>query len=147
MAGKINTIFHNNLSEISAIDLLLANEFQEAWANWARGWPSCSGRTLGARTSSSPTSSSPPTRSSPTVSGKRVPLLAVCAYGVWRPYNWTPTQGGPSAETVGLDLLRFGMFRHLAWAVGSYSSGPPAGGTPQIQDNLTQLSQQMDSHT
>ena len=26
----------------------------------------------------------------------------------------------------------FGMFHHPAWAVGSYSSGPPAGGTPQI---------------
>ena len=28
--------------------------------------------------------------------------------------------------------LRFGMFHHPAWAVGSYSSGPPAVGTPQI---------------
>ena len=29
-------------------------------------------------------------------------------------------------------LTRLGMFHHPAWAVGSYSSGPPAGGTPQI---------------
>ena len=28
--------------------------------------------------------------------------------------------------------LRFGMFHHPAWAVCSYSSGPPAEGTPQI---------------
>ena len=28
--------------------------------------------------------------------------------------------------------LRFGMFHHPAWAVSSYSSGPPAGGTSQI---------------
>ena len=27
------------------------------------------------------------------------------------------------------------MFHHPAWAVGCYSSGPPAGGTPQIQVN------------
>ena len=53
-------------------------------------------------------------------------------------------QGGPSAETVGLGLLGFGMFHHLALAVGSYSSGPPAGGTPQSKVNPTQLSQQMD---
>ena len=26
----------------------------------------------------------------------------------------------------------FGEFPRPAWAVGSYSSGPPAGGTPQI---------------
>ena len=26
---------------------------------------------------------------------------------------------------------------HPAWAVGSYSSGPPAGGTPQIEVNPT----------
>ena len=26
----------------------------------------------------------------------------------------------------------FGMFHHPAWAVGSHSSGPPVGGTPQI---------------
>ena len=28
-----------------------------------------------------------------------------------------------------LQLLRFEMFRHPAWAVGSYSSGPPAAKT------------------
>ena len=36
------------------------------------------------------------------------------------------------------------MFRHHAWAVGSYSSGPQAGTTPKIQVNPTILSQQMD---
>ena len=61
--------------------------------------------------------------------------------------NKAIVQGGPSAETVGLGRLGFAMFHHLAWAVGSYDSGPPAGGTLQIQGNPTQLSQQMDSHT
>ena len=28
--------------------------------------------------------------------------------------------------------MEFGEFPRPAWAVGSYSSGPPAGGTPQI---------------
>ena len=31
------------------------------------------------------------------------------------------------------------MFHHPAWAVGTYSSGPPAGGTPQIQVNPTKV--------
>ena len=35
------------------------------------------------------------------------------------------------------------MFHHPAWAVGSYSSGPLAVGTPQIKVNPTQVRQQM----
>ena len=35
------------------------------------------------------------------------------------------------------------MFHHPAWAVGSYSSGPPADGTPQIKVNPTQVLGQM----
>ena len=35
------------------------------------------------------------------------------------------------------------MFHHPAWAVGSYSSGPPAEGTPQILVNPTQVHEQM----
>ena len=37
------------------------------------------------------------------------------------------------------------MFHHPAWAVGSYSSGPPAGGTPQIQVNKTQSARTWDA--
>ena len=46
--------------------------------------------------------------------------------------KWTeildPTflQGGASPRGPGLGWLRFGMFHNHAWAVGSYSSGPPA---------------------
>ena len=29
--------------------------------------------------------------------------------------------------------LKFGMFRHFAWAEGSYSGGPPAAGTARIK--------------
>ena len=35
------------------------------------------------------------------------------------------------------------MFHNPAWAVGSYSSGPPAGGTFQIKVNPTQVRQEM----
>ena len=35
------------------------------------------------------------------------------------------------------------MFHHPAWAVGSYSRGPPAGGTPQIQVKPTQVYEEM----
>ena len=31
------------------------------------------------------------------------------------------------------------MFHHPAWAVGSYSSGPPAGGTPKIYVNSSKV--------
>ena len=41
-------------------------------------------------------------------------------------------QGDPSGGEPGFCWLGFGMFHHPAWAVGSYSSGPLAGGTPQI---------------
>ena len=41
-------------------------------------------------------------------------------------------QGDSGGRIPWLGWLRFGMFHHPAWAVGSYSSGPPAGGTPQI---------------
>ena len=51
--------------------------------------------------------------------------------------NTLAIQGGASGRTVGLGWLRFGMFHHPAWAVGSYSSGPPAGGTPQFRVNPT----------
>ena len=37
----------------------------------------------------------------------------------------------PSTWILWLSGLRFGKFHHHSWAVGSYSSGPPAGGTPQ----------------
>ena len=39
--------------------------------------------------------------------------------------------GGLAQGFVDLDL-GFGMFHHPAWAIGSYSSGPPARGIPQI---------------
>ena len=35
-------------------------------------------------------------------------------------------QGGASPRGPGLGWLRFGMFHQYAWAVGSYSIGPPA---------------------
>ena len=38
-----------------------------------------------------------------------------------------------------LGWLRFGMFHYPAWAIGSYSSGPPAGGTPQILVSPTKV--------
>ena len=37
-------------------------------------------------------------------------------------------QGVPCPRGLGLGWLRFGMFHHPAWVVGSYSSGPPARG-------------------
>ena len=39
---------------------------------------------------------------------------------------------GSVRSVTGLGRLGFGMCRHPAWAVGSYNSGPPAGGTPQV---------------
>ena len=39
---------------------------------------------------------------------------------------------GYSYDQIWLGGLRFGMLHQRAWAVGSHSSGPPAGGTPQI---------------
>ena len=35
------------------------------------------------------------------------------------------------------------MFHHSTWAVGSYSSGPSAGGTPQILVNPTKVREEM----
>ena len=40
--------------------------------------------------------------------------------------------GRPMSSWTGFCCLGFGMFHHPAWAVGSYSSGPAAGGTPLI---------------
>ena len=45
------------------------------------------------------------------------------------------------AELSQFASLRFEMFRHPPWAVGSYSSGTSAGGTLQTQVNLTLLSE------
>ena len=44
---------------------------------------------------------------------------------------------------TGFCWIGFGMFHHPAWAVGSYSSGPPAGGTPKIKVNPTQVYEDM----
>ena len=44
-------------------------------------------------------------------------------------------QGGAGGLAARLGCFLFGMFHHPAWAVGSYSSGHPAGGTPQIKVN------------
>ena len=41
-------------------------------------------------------------------------------------------QDNSAGRVPWLGWLRVGMFHHPAWAVGSYKSGPPAGGTPQI---------------
>ena len=43
------------------------------------------------------------------------------------------------SSKTGFCWLGFGMFHHPFWAVGSYNSGPPAGGTHQIQVNPTQV--------
>ena len=51
-------------------------------------------------------------------------------------------QGASSVRGPGLGL-GFGMFHRPAWAVGSYSSSPPARGTPQIKFNPTQVRDQM----
>ena len=52
----------------------------------------------------------------------------------WQKISASPVQctllGVPSC--VRFCQQEFEMFHHPAWAVGSYSSGPPAGGTPQI---------------
>ena len=48
-------------------------------------------------------------------------------------------QGVPAGLGPGLGCLRFGMFHHTTWAVGSCSSGPPAKGTPQMLVNPTQV--------
>ena len=52
-------------------------------------------------------------------------------------------QGWASTRGPGLGWLRFGMFHHPAWAVDSYSSGPPARETPKILVNPTQVREQM----
>ena len=39
-------------------------------------------------------------------------------------------QGDSGGLTIGLCLLRFGMFHHPAFAVGSYGSGTPGRKTP-----------------
>ena len=52
-------------------------------------------------------------------------------------------QGVSSGGGPGLGSLRFGMLHPPAWAVGSYSSSPPARGTPQIYVNPTQARDQM----
>ena len=44
-----------------------------------------------------------------------------------------------------LGWLRFGMFHHPAWAVGSYSSSSTVGGTHQIQVNKTQSTRKWDA--
>ena len=47
--------------------------------------------------------------------------------------NWSHNlQGVPCPRRLGFVLLGVGIFHHPAWAVGSYSGGPPAGGNPQI---------------
>ena len=40
--------------------------------------------------------------------------------------------GRPMSSWTGFCWLGFGMFHHPAWAVGSYSSGPPAGELPKF---------------
>ena len=46
--------------------------------------------------------------------------------------QWQQHTGWPISWRTGFSWLRFGMFRHPAWAVGRYISGQPAGGTPHI---------------
>ena len=45
----------------------------------------------------------------------------------------------------GLGGLGFVMFHYPAWAVGMYSSGPLAGGTPQIQVHPTHVADRMNN--
>ena len=58
-------------------------------------------------------------------------LIAICIQG----YSYD--------QIHGLGGLGFGMLQQTAWAVGSNNSGPPAGGTPQIQVHPTQVSDRM----
>ena len=51
------------------------------------------------------------------------------------PTIWLTLLGVPS--WVRFCRQEFGEFPRPAWAVGSYSSGPPAGWTPQILDDKT----------
>ena len=53
-------------------------------------------------------------------------LLSECSWR-WNSYFWAST-GWPSSR-----CLRSGKFRHPAWAVGSYSSGPSAARTIGIK--------------
>ena len=62
-----------------------------------------------------------------------------CLARRWRTRTfWLPAcakrrcTGDSGGRVPRLGWLRFGMFHHPAWAVGSYGSGPPAEGTPQI---------------
>ena len=68
---------------------------------------------------------------------------AVISHRVPRSDSTEECTGWPISWRTGFSRLRFGMFHHHAWAVGSYSSGPPAGGTPQIKVNPTQVRQEM----
>ena len=69
--------------------------------------------------------------------------LNICSNEVLLSISCIYVQGDSSALRPGFCWLRFGMFPHPAWAVGSYSSSPRARGTPQIKVNPTQVLGQM----
>ena len=77
------------------------------------------------------------------------PAVQISRRGFVKPVTWFLVAAGTnSTEPVGEHFALQSMYRagrpiirkvlgiwvvpRFAWAVGSYSSGPPAGGTPQI---------------